>query len=79
MGKAEEEAKERALVEEELREDLEDAFDAATAFVALHISDYPSFTDAVKLRLYGYYKQATEGPCTTPKPGMFDLKGKSKW
>ncbi|KAK4876912.1 hypothetical protein RN001_009418 [Aquatica leii] len=31
------------------------------------------------LRLYGYYKQAMEGPCNTPRPNWFNLKGKAKW
>lgn len=31
------------------------------------------------LKLYGLYKQATVGDNDTPKPGMFDLKGKYKW
>jgi len=33
----------------------------------------------VKLKLYALYKQATEGPCNTPKPGLFDLINKAKW
>ncbi|XP_011229357.2 enoyl-CoA delta isomerase 2, mitochondrial isoform X1 [Ailuropoda melanoleuca] len=33
----------------------------------------------VKLKLYALYKQATEGPCSTPKPGVFDLINKAKW
>eukprot|EP01061_Rhynchopus_euleeides_P002974 TRINITY_DN12301_c0_g1_i1.p1 TRINITY_DN12301_c0_g1~~TRINITY_DN12301_c0_g1_i1.p1 ORF type:complete len:444 (+),score=152.97 TRINITY_DN12301_c0_g1_i1:57-1334(+) len=32
-----------------------------------------------KLVLYSLYKQATEGDCTKPKPGMFDFQGKAKW
>jgi len=31
-----------------------------------------------KLKLYGLYKQATEGACTTAAPGMFDFVGQSK-
>ncbi len=31
------------------------------------------------LRLYGLYKQATEGDVSGPKPGMLDLKGKAKY
>lgn len=30
-------------------------------------------------QLYGLYKQATLGDNNTPKPGLFDLKGKAKW
>ncbi|XP_062833770.1 enoyl-CoA delta isomerase 2 isoform X2 [Anolis carolinensis] len=33
----------------------------------------------VKLKLYALYKQATEGPCKTPKPGMLDFVKKAKW
>uniref|UniRef100_A0A5F8G926 Enoyl-CoA delta isomerase 2 n=2 Tax=Monodelphis domestica TaxID=13616 RepID=A0A5F8G926_MONDO len=33
----------------------------------------------VKLKLYALFKQATEGPCTTPKPGMLDFVKKAKW
>ncbi|GAB1298081.1 Enoyl-CoA delta isomerase 2 [Apodemus speciosus] len=33
----------------------------------------------VKLRLYALYKQATEGPCNMPKPGVFDFVNKAKW
>lgn len=31
------------------------------------------------LLLYGLYKQATCGPCTSFRPSFFDLKGRSKW
>ena len=31
------------------------------------------------LELYGYYKQATMGNNTTPKPGIFDFKANKKW
>ncbi|CAO3662377.1 unnamed protein product [Umbelopsis ramanniana] len=31
------------------------------------------------LKLYGLFKQATVGDCTTSRPGAFDLKGKYKW
>uniref|UniRef100_A0A8D0MJJ3 Enoyl-CoA delta isomerase 2 n=1 Tax=Sus scrofa TaxID=9823 RepID=A0A8D0MJJ3_PIG len=33
----------------------------------------------VKLKLYALYKQATEGPCNAPKPGMLDFILKAKW
>lgn len=36
-------------------------------------------SDDELLKLYGLYKQATIGDNNTPKPGMFDLKGKYKW
>uniref|UniRef100_A0A8C3WE97 Enoyl-CoA delta isomerase 2 n=1 Tax=Catagonus wagneri TaxID=51154 RepID=A0A8C3WE97_9CETA len=33
----------------------------------------------VKLKLYALYKQATEGPCNVPKPGVLDFVVKAKW
>jgi acyl-CoA-binding protein len=35
--------------------------------------------DNMKLKIYGYYKQATLGDCNVEKPQMFDFIGKSKW
>ncbi|GFN86063.1 enoyl-coa delta isomerase 2, mitochondrial [Plakobranchus ocellatus] len=32
-----------------------------------------------KLKIYGLFKQATQGKCNAPKPGMMDLVGKAKW
>jgi acyl-CoA-binding protein len=31
------------------------------------------------LYFYGRYKQATEGNCNVPKPGLFDQTGRRKW
>ncbi|CAG0921476.1 unnamed protein product [Notodromas monacha] len=31
------------------------------------------------LEFYGLFKQAKEGPCKIPKPGLFDFEGKKKW
>ncbi|XP_069469546.1 enoyl-CoA delta isomerase 2-like [Ambystoma mexicanum] len=33
----------------------------------------------VKLKLYALFKQATQGPCKVPKPGMLDFVNKAKW
>lgn len=32
-----------------------------------------------KLKLYALFKQATIGPCNTPKPGMMDFVNRAKW
>lgn len=37
----------------------------------------PSYEE--KLLLYSFYKQATEGNCRGPKPGIFDVLGRAKW
>ncbi|XP_069685353.1 acyl-CoA-binding domain-containing protein 6 [Periplaneta americana] len=31
------------------------------------------------LEFYGYYKQATEGPCNIPKPRWYEMQAKQKW
>uniref|UniRef100_A0A3Q4GDM2 ACB domain-containing protein n=1 Tax=Neolamprologus brichardi TaxID=32507 RepID=A0A3Q4GDM2_NEOBR len=31
------------------------------------------------LKFYSYYKQATVGPCSIPRPGFWDVVGKAKW
>ncbi|XP_039983057.1 enoyl-CoA delta isomerase 2, mitochondrial, partial [Xiphias gladius] len=33
----------------------------------------------VKLQIYALFKQATQGACNTPKPGMLDFVNKAKW
>lgn len=33
----------------------------------------------VKLKMYALFKQATEGKCSAPKPGVFDFVGQAKW
>ncbi|KAI7792384.1 enoyl-CoA delta isomerase 2, mitochondrial isoform X1 [Triplophysa rosa] len=33
----------------------------------------------VKLKIYALFKQATQGPCNTSKPGMLDFVNKAKW
>lgn len=32
-----------------------------------------------KLKLYGLFKQASAGVCTTSKPGLTDFVGRAKW
>ena len=31
------------------------------------------------LRFYGYYKQATQGPCTSKRPPFYDVVGRAKY
>lgn len=41
------------------------------------LSTEPSQAEA--LELYALFQQATIGDVNTPRPGMFDYKGKAKW
>ncbi|KAK7095059.1 acyl-CoA-binding domain-containing protein 6-like [Littorina saxatilis] len=60
----------------ETEESLGDVFKAATIYVRQNGAKF----DADKLLyFYARYKQVNEGPCTAPKPGMFDFQGKQKW
>ncbi|KAL5970972.1 Acyl-CoA-binding domain-containing protein 6 [Taenia solium] len=55
---------------------LEDQFTRATAYVP-RIAGSLSSDDL--LYLYSRFKQATEGPCNTPKPGLSQYKARQKW
>lgn len=54
---------------------LMEAFEQATQ-EAQQLPERPD--NATLLRLYGLYKQATEGDNTVPKPGFFDFVGTAK-
>lgn len=58
------------------KREREEIFRDATQFVRQNSSDFDANT---LLFLYSRYKQATEGPCSIPKPGFFDFQGKQKW
>jgi len=51
-------------------------FTSATSFVRTVAGQLKS--DEL-LYLYARFKQANEGACNEPRPGMFDFQGKSKW
>ncbi|KAL0037393.1 hypothetical protein WJX79_005832 [Trebouxia sp. C0005] len=59
-----------------LMDETDPTFQAAADFVESHASNV---TDGHKLDLYGLYKQATSGPCSTAKPSLFDFRGRAKW
>jgi len=41
--------------------------------------DMDSISDTIKLDLYKFYKQATEGDCNIPKPYAIYFKENAKW
>ncbi|XWS50321.1 hypothetical protein CRYUN_Cryun12cG0078400 [Craigia yunnanensis] len=61
--------------------ELDEAFSAATAFVAAAAADRLSqkVSNEVQLQLYGLYKIATEGPCTAPQPSALKMTARAKW
>ncbi|KAK1441509.1 hypothetical protein QVD17_07458 [Tagetes erecta] len=61
--------------------ELDEAFSAATAFVAATAADRSSqkVSSDLQLQLYGLYKIATEGPCTVPQPSALKMTARAKW
>ncbi|KAJ7959371.1 Acyl-CoA-binding domain protein [Quillaja saponaria] len=61
--------------------ELDEAFSAATVFVAAAAADRLSqkVSNDKQLQLYGLYKIATEGPCTTPQPSALKMTARAKW
>ncbi|XP_010267531.1 PREDICTED: acyl-CoA-binding domain-containing protein 1 [Nelumbo nucifera] len=61
--------------------ELDEAFSAATAFVAAAAADRLSqkVSNDIQLQLYGLYKIATEGPCNTPQPSALKISARAKW
>jgi len=55
--------------------DLHSAFEEAAAAVR-NVSNVDT---ATMLRLYGLFKQANNGPCNIPKPGIFSFTSREKW
>lgn len=56
--------------------DLPSRFDQAVAD-SKKLSERPD--NSTLLKIYGLYKQATEGDVSQPKPGFGDLVGRAKW
>ncbi|KAK9075236.1 hypothetical protein SSX86_003557 [Deinandra increscens subsp. villosa] len=61
--------------------ELDEAFSAATAFVAATAADRSSqkVSNDLQLQLYGLYKIATEGPCSVPQPSAIKMTARAKW
>ena len=56
--------------------DLQTAFEAAVAD-SQNLSERPD--NATLLKLYGLYKQGSQGDVVDQKPGFGDLVGRAKW
>lgn len=55
--------------------DLDSAFTHASETVR----KFSNVDTPTMLRLYGLYKQATQGVCNIPKPGIFSFAARQKW
>lgn len=58
----------------------EDKFNAAVSVIR-NLPKNGSYqpSNELMLRFYGYYKQATEGPATGPRPAFWDVVKRAKW
>ena len=65
---------EAQLSHESLENSFQEAAERVTAAAASSSLPNPQL-----LELYGLYKQATSGPCTSFRPPFFDVKARSKW
>jgi acyl-CoA-binding protein len=65
-------------VPEEVTENLEKSFEEAVSYFGAQASA-GKVPDDDMLTMYGFYKQATEGPCTKHRPAFFDRVGRAKW
>ncbi|KAL7744878.1 hypothetical protein ACLKA6_007159 [Drosophila palustris] len=64
------------LDDEEEQDEDQQQFQLATAHVMAKANVYDA---ADLLQFYGFYKQATEGTCRTPRPNVLQMKARSKW
>ena len=59
---------------------IEEVFESAVAIVRNLPKEGPiKPSDALKLKLYAYFKQATHGPNDTPKPRFYQFVESYKW
>ncbi|XP_051138073.1 acyl-CoA-binding domain-containing protein 1 [Andrographis paniculata] len=61
--------------------ELDETFSAASAFVAAMAASQGAVkvSNDVQLQLYGLYKIATEGKCSTPQPSALKMTARAKW
>uniref|UniRef100_A0A3P9HF39 ACB domain-containing protein n=1 Tax=Oryzias latipes TaxID=8090 RepID=A0A3P9HF39_ORYLA len=69
------------MEQEEDEHSLERKFSAAVKVVeSLPVEGSFQPSDDMMLMFYSYYKQATAGPCDSPRPiGFWDSSSKAKW
>ncbi|MED6192205.1 hypothetical protein PIB30_008081 [Stylosanthes scabra] len=63
------------------RTELEKRFGEAVSFVGSKVNAEAvvSLGSAVKMKLYGYHRIATEGPCREPQPMALKFSARAKW
>ncbi|KAE9606807.1 putative FERM/acyl-CoA-binding protein, 3-helical bundle [Lupinus albus] len=63
------------------RSELEKCFGAAVVFVGSksYANRVADLSNDVKLKLYGYHRIATNGPCSEPQPMALKFSARAKW
>jgi acyl-CoA-binding protein len=59
--------------------EIEDNFNFAVEQIRNSTSKNSKLTDAIKLKFYALYKQATVGKCNTAQPWAYQIVDRSKW
>lgn len=60
-------------------EELADSFEDAATCVQTAVSSGVRLDQNEMLEVYGLYKQATEGSCTSFRPSFLRMKERAKW
>lgn len=55
-----------------------DLYNRAQAAIADTTQPPRDVSNETKLKMYGYFKQVESGPCTAPRPGMFEVVKRAK-
>lgn len=59
--------------------DVSATYKRALAAISDPNSPQKEVSNATKLKMYGFFKQVENGPCTAARPGMFDPVGRAKF
>lgn len=65
-------------IDETFEDELTKEFEKAAGHLPQVLAKV-SVPDVTLLYLYARYKQATEGQCSTNRPGLFEFQAKKKW
>ena len=66
------------MASEYIDPDLEDEFNRESSIMRNEFIPPMPLSNETLLELYGLYKQASEGDCNEPTPGMFSFKAQAK-
>lgn len=66
------------MASEYIDPEIQNEFNAESHFIKNEFRPSTPLSNETLLELYGLYKQASEGDCHEPTPGMFSFKAQAK-